>query len=122
VPRQFTCENVRRAPPQKCRLKSLRTHEFGPVRFPDGHFTQSSPVVPRGRSRKGAIWYVFFTAVVSFRRIVFGESILSNRLRHRRSTFNYDWDTLIGPPQPRIPRVSVCAAMVVSTKNKAKLT
>ena len=41
------------------------------------------------------MWYVFFTAVVSFRRIVFGESILSNRLRHRRSTFNYDWDTLV---------------------------
>jgi hypothetical protein len=40
------------------------------------------------------MWYVFFTAVVSFRRIVFGESILPNRLRHRRSTFNYDRDTL----------------------------
>jgi hypothetical protein len=26
------------------------------------------------------MWYVFFTAVVSFRRIVFGESILTNRL------------------------------------------
>jgi hypothetical protein len=34
------------------------------------------------------MWYVFFTAVVSLSEIGFGESILSNRVRHRRSTFN----------------------------------
>ena len=45
-------------------------------------------------SSRLTMWYVFFTAVLSFRRIVFGESILPNRLRHRRSTFNYDRDTL----------------------------
>lgn len=66
-----------------CVIESMSRNSNCPLNFANCSMATAAPFSSRLR-----MWYSFFAAAVSFRGNGFGESIVSNRLRHRRLTFN----------------------------------